>query len=129
MSEPIQAANGLRVHLLGTFQLLDRGEAVMAVYRPRLQALLACLLLNRGTALTRKHLAFQFWPETSEAQAQTNLRNLLHRLRQALPDPDQYIQMDALHAGWRTDAPCWLDVAEFEALARSPHAEDRARAV
>ena len=59
-------------------------------------------------------MAFLFWPETGDAQAQTNLRQLLHTLRQRLPDASAYLRIDEHTIGWRTDAPCVLDVAEFE---------------
>jgi hypothetical protein len=50
----------LRVCLLGDFQLLYGETRVASVNTPRLQALLAYLLLHRGSPQPRKHLAFQF---------------------------------------------------------------------
>jgi len=47
---------------------------------------LAYLILHRTAPQFRYHLAYQFWPESSEAQARTNLRNLLHLLLKALPN-------------------------------------------
>ncbi|MCE7989510.1 MAG: hypothetical protein DYG89_50810 [Caldilinea sp. CFX5] len=105
----------LRIHLLGDFQLTYGGQAVTAMNTARLQALLAYLLLHRHAPQTRQHLAFLFWPDTSEAQALTNLRNLLHKLRQALPEPDHFLLADAQTVQWRPDAPFTLDVADFEA--------------
>ena len=83
------------VRLLGECSLhLDRappaGEPLSEVNTPRLQALLAYLLLHRDAPQSRSHLAFLFWPDSTEAQAHTNLRTLLHRLRQALPDGDRF---------------------------------------
>jgi DNA-binding SARP family transcriptional activator len=95
---------------------------------PRLQALLAYLILHRDARPARRHLAFLFWPDTNEAQALTNLRNLLHKLRQALPDSDRFFDADARAAHWRPDAPCTVDVAEFESLARSTAGADLERA-
>jgi len=72
----------------------------------------------------RAHLAFQLWPDTSEAQAHANLRTLLHRLRQALPEADRLLHIDAQTVQWRGDAASTLDVADFErALAHAAAAE------
>ena len=64
--------------------------------------------------IARQHLAFLFWPDSTEEQARTNLRNLWHRLRRSLPDADRFLTADELALQWRADALCWLDVAEFE---------------
>jgi DNA-binding SARP family transcriptional activator len=55
----------------------------------RLKSLLAYLLVNRSSPLPRQQLAFLFWTETSDAQAQTNLRQLLHRLQHRLPNAER----------------------------------------
>lgn len=93
---------------------------------PRLQSLLACLALHRGTPQSRQHLAFSLWPESAEPQARTNLRHLLHHLRKALPEADRFIRADAQTLTWRHDAPATLDVAAFEdALNRADEAAQR----
>ena len=69
------------LNLLGDFRLLVDGAPVTAIDTPRLQSLLAYLMLHRDAPQSRAHLAFLFWPDTSDAQARTNLRNLLHQLR------------------------------------------------
>jgi DNA-binding SARP family transcriptional activator len=56
------------------------------VNTPRLQALLAFLLLHRDAPQARQHIAFQLWLDSTEAQTQSNLRNPLFSLRRALPD-------------------------------------------
>ena len=109
----------LGIQLLGEFRLTYGDQPLTAVNTPRLQALLAYLVLHRGVPQSRKHLAFLFWSDTNEAQALTNLRNLLHKLRQALPDPDRFFSADMHAIYWRVDVPCTLDVAEFESLAQS----------
>lgn len=109
----------LRIQLLGDFRLSDGDQLLTTVNTARLQALLAYLVLHRDSPQSRKHLAFLFWPDTTEAQALTNLRNLLHKLRQALPDPDRFFAADVHDVYWRADAPCALDVTEFDLLAQS----------
>ncbi len=105
----------LHIQLLGDFQLVDGDEPVTMVNTPRLQSLLAYLLLHRNAPQSRQQLAFLFWPDTSEAQALTNLRNLLHKLRHALPQPDRFFLVDSQAVQWRPDAPFRLDVADFAA--------------
>jgi DNA-binding SARP family transcriptional activator/predicted ATPase len=119
----------LHIRLLGDFSLISDGEPVAGVNTPRLHSLLAYLVMHRDAPLLRQHLAFLFWPDTSEAQARTNLRQILHQLRHALPDADHFMYADANTVRWRPDAAFQLDVAEFErALAVadvSEHANDK----
>ena len=105
---------GLRIKLFGQLTLTSETEAVAGVNHARLQELLAYLLLHRNAPVSRQQLAFAFWPDSTEEQARTNLRNLWHRLRRTLPDADRFLAADELTMQWRGDASCWLDVAEFE---------------
>ncbi|MEZ4672921.1 MAG: AAA family ATPase [Caldilineaceae bacterium] len=104
----------LHIQLLGEFQLIYDDAVLTTVNQARHQALLAYLLLHRYAPQSRQHLAFIFWPDTSESQALTNLRNLLYKLRQALPTPDRFLFADTQTIQWRVDAPFTLDVVEFE---------------
>ena len=104
----------LSIHLLGTFRLLDGDRPLTALQKPRLQALLAYLLLHRAAPVPRARLAALFWPDTTDAQARTNLRNLIHALREALP-PGDYLLADTQTIGWNPAAAFRLDVADFEA--------------
>jgi DNA-binding SARP family transcriptional activator/Tfp pilus assembly protein PilF len=104
----------LQIHLLGELRLNYAGRGLILIQAPRLQALLAYLLLRRGVPQPRAHLAFLLWPESSEANARTSLRQRLHELRQLLPDADHFIEADSLSVGWRAEAPVWLDVTAFE---------------
>jgi DNA-binding SARP family transcriptional activator len=54
------------------------------------------------------------WPDSTERQARTNLRHVLHNLRRALPGADEYLEVTARTLRWRPGAPLWLDVAAFE---------------
>ncbi|NOZ72417.1 MAG: AAA family ATPase, partial [Chloroflexi bacterium] len=70
--------------------------------------------------MAREHLAFLFWPDSSEKQARTNIRNLLHQLRRGLPESEKYLHITRGSVRWREDAPYWLDVTAFEtALAQA----------
>ena len=112
----------LKVYLLGSFRLLYGEAVVTAINTPRLQSLLAYLVLHRHAPPPRSHLAFLFWPDSTEAQARTNLRYLIHQLRHALPQVDPF-----LHTGdgaLQIVVPFTLDVAEFEqAIAQADQAE------
>jgi len=105
----------LSVSLLGDFCVRDDEAPVTDVDTPRLQSLLAYLMLHRDAPQSRAHLAYLFWPDTSESQARTNLRNLLHHLRRALPNADSYLEASVQTLQWRSQAPFVLDVAVFEA--------------
>jgi DNA-binding SARP family transcriptional activator len=67
------------MQLLGDFRLVYGNELVTSVGTARLQALLAFLVLHRDTPQSRQHLAFLFWPDSTEAQARNNLRQALHQ--------------------------------------------------
>jgi predicted ATPase/DNA-binding SARP family transcriptional activator len=107
----------LRIQLLGDFRMVYKGTPVTGIESPRLRSLLAFLLLHRHTQPSRKYLACQLWPDSSEAQAHSNLRNLLHRLRAAWPDAGRFVIANAQTLQWRSDAPLGLDVDEFEQAA------------
>ncbi len=104
----------LSVSMLGGMRLRHDDAPVTGVDTPRLQSLLAYMVLHKGERLSRAHLAFAFWPGTTESQARTNLRNLLHYLRNALPDAASYLNASVQSLEWRTDAPLSLDVDELE---------------
>ena len=104
----------LHVQLLGEFHLTYGDTIVNTLHSLRLQSLLAYLLLHRHAPQSRNHLAFLFWPDSTEAQAQTNLRQLLHHLRHALPEAGRFLSADTKTLQWRPDAPFSFDVAEFE---------------
>jgi DNA-binding SARP family transcriptional activator len=106
----------LRVQLLGGLSLLFNGAPLTTFNTPRLQALLAFLILNPDKPQFRYQIAYTFWPESSEAQARTNLRKLIHLLRQALPESDQFIAIETQTLQWRENASYTLDVHEFERL-------------
>jgi DNA-binding SARP family transcriptional activator len=104
----------LRIQLLGNLSVA-RGDRQIAVDAPRLQSLLAYLLLHPGPQ-PREHLAFRFWPDSVESQARTNLRQTLHLLRRVLPEADRFLDTEARTVSWRADAPFSLDVEDFERL-------------
>jgi DNA-binding SARP family transcriptional activator len=105
----------LQIRFLGDFSLFFDGKPVTSVNTARLQALLAYLVLHSAAQLSRRHLAFIFWPDKTELQAQNNLRQLLYQLRQALPNSSHYLFADASTLVWQKSSRFCLDVHEFEA--------------
>ncbi len=104
----------LRIEMLGRFCITYKGKIVTTVNTSRLQSLLAYLVLKCRAAQTREHLAFLFWPDSSESQARTNLRQLLHHLRSSLPECDSYLEIDTHALRWKNDSDFSSDVGEFE---------------
>ena len=117
----------LHIRLLGEFLLLSGETPVTTLDLPRLQSLLAYLVLHHGTPQSRSRLAYLFWPDTTDAQALSNLRTAVHRLRQALPNADSFLQVDRQSLQWQpgsAEAPWTLDVQDFEdALAQTEREE------
>ena len=111
----------VRARLLGTVDLRLDDQPLPPLDSARAESLLACLLLRRDAPQPRQRLAFLLWPGSTEGQAQTNLRKVLHNLRRALPEADRLIEIGPRTLRWRPDVPLWLDVEQFE----QAMAEDR----
>ena len=115
----------LTIRLLGDFALTYDSKPITVVNTLRLQALLTYLLLHRQAPQSRRHLAFLFWPDSTEAQALTNLRKQLLYLRQTLPNCDALLVMDRHQVQWTPDAAITLDVETFRsALTTAAQATD-----
>lgn len=105
----------LRIRLLGGFTVATDAGQVLPFPGKRQRTLIAYLLLHRDTPSDRRHLAFLFWPESTEQQALTNLRQLVHEVRALLPEADRFIDAGRQLLSWRADAPCIVDVDEVRA--------------
>ncbi len=81
----------LQMRLLGGFNLSYDNLPIQAVHSARLHALLAYLLLHRDAPQPRQHLAYLFWPDATELQARSNLRQLPHQFRHVLPGADGFL--------------------------------------
>jgi predicted ATPase/DNA-binding SARP family transcriptional activator len=120
----------LKLFLLGGFRVLDNERPLPGLESPRLQTLIARLVLNAGSPQPRQQLAFIFWPDSTEQQARTNLRQLLHSLRRAMPNYEQYIVDQGSVIIWREDTPFFLDVHQFRAAVQRAHsAQELAAAI
>ncbi len=116
----------LHIRLLGDFQILYGEAPVLGIDNPRLQSLLAYLVLHRDAPQPRARLSYLFWLDSTDAQARTNLRKQLYQLRRSLPDADRFLYADSKVLGWQPDAPFTLDVADFEAAVKRAEEAERA---
>ena len=110
----------IRIELFGNLRVACGGQTITSVNTNRLHSLLAYLVLHGDAPQPREQLAFLLWPESGESQARTNLRQLLHHLRRALPADSCLLLSDNHTVQWPRDPACTVDVLEFEdALARA----------
>jgi len=117
------AVKTLRIHLLGEFVLLANEMPISGLDVPRLRSLLAYLALHRGVPQSRSRIAYALWPDSTDAQAHTNLRNLLFKLRLNPPKIDTILLVERQALCWQPDALWSLDVMDYEsALARAEEA-------
>jgi DNA-binding SARP family transcriptional activator len=114
-----------RIELFGNFCITAGGRALDILNKARLRALLAYLILQTERAQPREQLAFLLWPQSEEAQARTNLRQLIHHLRKALPHDCGLLTADHQLVQWTPSLSCSVDVVEFDAALSS--AADAAR--
>jgi DNA-binding SARP family transcriptional activator len=109
----------IRIELLGTMRFTFGQDLVTSVNTNRMRSLLAFLVLHSESMQSREQLASLLWPESTDAQARTNLRQLLHNLRRALPMECCLLVSDNHTVRWLSDRSCAIDVVEFEAVARA----------
>ena len=115
----------LQMRLLGDFLLLVDATPISSLDVPRLQSLLAYLALHRGVPQARSRIAFALWPDTTDTQAHTNLRNLLFKLRLALPEVDTFLVVERQTLCWQPNTLLSLDVIDLEAaIAQAEQARD-----
>lgn len=103
------------VRLFGEFQLDGPDAQATEANSPRLHELLAYLMLHRDRPQSRRQLAFQFWPDSTETQARTALRQLLFQVRKVWPQAERLIRTDTQTVQWLPDLPVELDTAQFQA--------------
>jgi DNA-binding SARP family transcriptional activator/predicted ATPase len=105
----------MRISLFGNLRISFAGRPVTTVNTNRLQSLIAYLILHGNTPQPRDRLAFTLWPASRESQARTNLRQLLHHLKRALPAECNSLVTDQFAVQWKQDASCTVDVVDFQA--------------
>ena len=113
----------LQIFLLGQFNLRVNDQPLKLPSRPA-QSLLAYLVIHAGMKQRREKLAGLLWPEATETNARSYLRQALWRIRKALEgsslDSDRFLDVDDISVTFSDDAAYWLDVAGFLSPGSTP---------
>ena len=99
----------LRVSLLGEQTITGAGVRARS---SRAVALVAFLAAHAGSPQPRQRIAGLFWPESTGAQALTNLRRELHQLRQVIAGEPSLV-VTATDLCWRDTGTCRVDLRVF----------------
>jgi DNA-binding SARP family transcriptional activator/tetratricopeptide (TPR) repeat protein len=102
----------LHVSLLGEQAITEDGTGIQA-RSSRAIALVAFLAAHAGAPQSRQHIAGVFWPDSTDAQALTNLRRELHHLRQILGEEGSLV-VTARDLCWRDTDTCRVDLRVFD---------------
>ncbi len=122
---------GLKIRLLGTFEIWRQGSLLTGFESAKVRALFAYLVLESDRLHTRDYLATLLWPE-EPGQARHSLRQALSNLRRVLGGKgyvEQYLEIARTYVRFRPDAPVWVDVTAFLQGADSPHSPPPAASV
>jgi DNA-binding SARP family transcriptional activator/tetratricopeptide (TPR) repeat protein len=102
----------LHVSLLGEQAITDDETGVQAS-SSRAVALVAYLAAHAGSPQPRQRIAGMFWPDSTDAQALTNLRRELHHLRQVLGD-ERSLVVTSRDLCWQDTPTCRVDLRTFD---------------
>jgi DNA-binding SARP family transcriptional activator/tetratricopeptide (TPR) repeat protein len=103
----------LHVSLLGDQTITDDRTGSVRTRSSRTVALVGFLVVHAGSPQMRQRIAGLFWPDSTDAQALTNLRRELHNLRQVLGDEPSLIVMSR-DLCWRDTETCHVDLRTFD---------------
>ncbi len=109
---PGEHVDVLQVSLLGEQAITGAGTGTRA-RSSRAVALVAFLAAHAGSPQPRQRIAGLFWPDSTDAQALTNLRRELHQLRQVLADEPSLV-VTSTDLGWRDTGTCRVDLRVFD---------------
>ena len=102
----------LHVSLLGEQTITGAGTGVQA-RSSRAVALVAFLAAHAGSPQLRQRIAGLFWPESTDAQALTNLRRELHQLRRVIADEPSLV-VTSTDLCWHDTGTCRVDLRVFD---------------
>ena len=102
----------LHVTLLGEQAITDETGSVR-IRSSRTVALIAFLALHAGSPQARQRIAGLFWPDSTDAQALTNLRRELHNLRHVVGDQPSLV-VTSRDLCWCDSEMTRVDVRTFD---------------
>jgi DNA-binding SARP family transcriptional activator/tetratricopeptide (TPR) repeat protein len=103
----------LHVSVLGEQAIVDDATGRVRARSSRTVALVAFLVAHAGSPQSRQRIAGLFWPDSTEAQALTNLRRELHNLRQVLGE-DPSLAVTPRDLCWHDCETCVVDMRIFD---------------
>jgi DNA-binding SARP family transcriptional activator/tetratricopeptide (TPR) repeat protein len=103
----------MRVSVLGEQAIVDDESGSVRTRSSRAVIFVAFLALHAGSPQPRQRIAGLFWPDSTDAQALTNLRRELHYLRQVLGD-DPSLIVTSRDLCWRDAGTCRVDLRVFD---------------
>jgi len=103
----------LHVWLLGEQTIADDRAGNVRARSSRAVVLVAFLAVQAGSPQARQRIAGLFWPESTDAQALTNLRRELHHLRQVLGEEPSLV-VTSRDLCWHDTKTCRVDVRVFD---------------
>jgi DNA-binding SARP family transcriptional activator/tetratricopeptide (TPR) repeat protein len=103
----------LHMSLLGEQAIIDDRAGSVQVRSSRAIALVAFLAVRAGSPQSRQRIAGLLWPDSTDAQALTNLRRELHHLRHVLGDEASLV-VTPRDLCWRDTMTCRVDVRVFD---------------
>jgi DNA-binding SARP family transcriptional activator len=114
----VTGALPLRIDLLGGFNVRVNGRSIARLPSARQQQLIAFLVLQaRSGPIPRQRVSGTLWPDSTDVQAQTNLRRELHHLRETWPRLEALIVSESRTLAWREDPSAVVDLVAFETAA------------
>ncbi len=111
----------LSINLLGPFQATINTKPIPESRSKRIEALLAYLAVEQATAHRRETLVGLLFPDMPDAQARTNLRQTLTRLRRAIQDAKAqppFLIITRESTQFNIDSRSSVDVIAFTQLLR-----------
>jgi predicted ATPase/DNA-binding SARP family transcriptional activator len=109
----------LALSLLGPFQVTLAGTPVTEFRSDKTRGLLAYLALEADRPHRRDALTGLLWPDAPDQAARNNLRQSLHRLRQAIGQTDErptFLDVTSETVQFNSASDSWLDVTAFDGL-------------
>ncbi len=103
----------MHVSVLGEQAIADDPSGSVRTRSSRAVVLVAFLAFHAGSPQARQRIAALFWPDSTDAQALTNLRRELHYLRQILGN-DPSLAVTSRDLCWYDTGTCQVDLRIFD---------------